>query len=318
MNDNEAISWASDTLAKLGINLLEAPKLIRAMPWSKVTCFSTSKGNIYLKQMSAQFAVEPLVLNLLKEMSVPATKVIAHNEKELLFLMLDAGSCLREKLKTNYDTALVCQLLKSYAKIQLESIAKVENFLALDVKDWRLSQLPSLYNTLLSEENLLLNDGLSITELNQLKEHHNTFVEDCARLAAFGIPETIEHGDFHDNNILISVNNQFTFNDWGDANITHPFFSLGSWLDSASRHHNLQKQDPRYLMLSKAYLEAWGSYAPLESLFEAFEVSERLRPILFSINFCRVVSCEGMEKLGQFKGYISDALKEYIVSSINV
>jgi hypothetical protein len=103
-----------------------------------------------------------------------------------------------------------------------------------------------------------------------------------------------------------------TFNDWGDANITHPFFSLGSWLDSASRHHEMSAADPRRAQLIKAYLEPWQPFAPMEILEEAFIVAERIRPVLFAINFCRVASCPGMETLGQFKGYIANALKEFI------
>lgn len=314
MNKDHAIKWATNTLVALGISVLQPPEVARNMPWSKVTRFYTSQGIFYLKEMSEQFAVEPLVLTLLlNEMAAPVPEVIAHDAQSRYFLMLDAGGCLRDKLKSHYDTTLVSNILKSYSEIQIQTINKRTKLLSLGVKDWRLNQLPLLYLNLLAQENLLLNDGLTFSEIEQLKQYHAFFVEDCARLAAFGLPETLEHGDFHDNNILIDNHHKVTLNDWGDANITHPFFSLGSWLDSASRHHQLNTQDPRYELLIKAYLEPWQRFAPYEALLAAFMVSERLRPILFSINFCRVTSCEGMEKLGQFKGYIAQALKEYIV-----
>lgn len=313
MNESKPIQWATKALNDLGINILKEPEVVRAMPWSTVTRVSTSSGDVYLKQMSPQFAVEPLVLNLLlKDLSAPVTKVIAHDPKSYYFLMQEAGACLRNKLKDNYDTSLVCQVLKSYAQIQLNAIDKQTELLALGVKDWRLEKLPALYINLLAQENLLFADGLSPDDIVKLKTLYGTFVEDCNKLDTFAIAQTIEHGDFHDNNVLISDNNIITFNDWGDTNITHPFFSLGSWLDSASRNHHLHKKDPRYHILCTAYLEAWRAYAPMDKLFEAFELSERLRPILFCINFCRVTSCKGMEKLGQFKGYIAQALKEYI------
>ena len=46
-------------------------------------------------------------------------------------------------------------------------------------------------------------DPLTKNELNQLGLLQPTFFDLCLQLAGFNIPETIEHGDFHDNNVLV-------------------------------------------------------------------------------------------------------------------
>jgi len=307
------VQWAIDTLTASNVSILSAHESVRETPWSKVSRILTSDGYVYLKQMAPQFAYEPFILKwLYQELAVSVPKVIAHEINNRWFLMNDAGQRLRESLKATYQTEWVAHILKQYANIQKNTLHKQAKIFCLGVKDWRLEHLPTLYQQLLSQTDFLIKDGLTMAELVELKRLQTVFKKTCRRLAKFQLPETIEHGDFQDNNILIDKDNNITFNDWGDANITHPFFSLGSWLDSASRHHQMGADDPRRGMLIKAYLEEWQSFADIKMLYEAFDVSERIRPVLFATNFFRVASCPGMEELGQFKGYIADALKQFM------
>ncbi len=313
MNSRQAIQWAENEVTLLGYQLKGKAEIVRAMPWSVVSRLATDKGYVYFKQMSPQFAVEPYVLHYLyKNFASSVPQVIAHNNELQCFLMPEVGSRLREKLKLNYQLPLASLVLKSYAHIQLKTIQNTKQLLSLGIKDWRLSQLPAVFEQLLLQTELLAHDGISAQEIESLHQLAPRFNAACEKLADFGIPESIEHGDFQDNNILTDDNGKVFINDWGDANVTHPFFSLGSWLDSASRHHGFHKGSERYQALTQAYLEEWQEYGDLNQLTDAFSASEYLRPILFCINFCRVASCPGMEELGEFKGYIATALREFI------
>jgi hypothetical protein len=49
----------------------------------------------------------------------------------------------------------------------------------------------------------------------------------------------------------------FLINDWGDAVITHPFFSLAGFLDSAARNHGLGGGSPIYESIKSAYFAIW-------------------------------------------------------------
>lgn len=313
MKETQAKAWAQTSLINLGYVIQGSMEVIRAMPWSQVSRFSTSRGYVYFKQMAPQFAVEPLVLSFLAQRyfyCIPP--LLASNAELRCFLMPDVGTRLREKLKMNYQIEIATKVLTTYADIQLNTMKDIAGILSLGVKDWRLKRLPDIYLQLLAQEELLRTDGLTQDELRTIQHLYSRFVENCEQLAQLGIPETVEHGDFQDNNILINDKKDIIINDWGDTNITHPFFSLGSWLDSARRHHGLQKNSAQYKALVNAYLEKWQQYALIDELHNAFLVAERLRPVLFSINFQRVTTCPGMEALGEFKGYIATALREFI------
>ena len=54
--------------------------------------------------------------------------------------------------------------------------------------------------------------------------------EACAELGAAGIPETIQHDDLHDAQVFVR-DDRYLLLDWGDACISHPFFSLAVTLD---------------------------------------------------------------------------------------
>lgn len=53
------IEWDQSYLLINGYSINDLPHTIRAMPWSKITHFSTSKGSIYLKEMAPLFSLEP-------------------------------------------------------------------------------------------------------------------------------------------------------------------------------------------------------------------------------------------------------------------
>ena len=56
-------------------------------------------------------------------------------------------------------------------------------------------------------------------------------IEDlCDRLAAFGIRETVQHDDLHDGQVFLGTGVHQVL-DWGDACVSHPFFTLSVTLE---------------------------------------------------------------------------------------
>ena len=54
--------------------------------------------------------------------------------------------------------------------------------------------------------------------------------EACEELASYGIPETIQHDDFHDGQVFVR-DGRYLLMDWGDACVSHPFFTLSVTLE---------------------------------------------------------------------------------------
>ncbi len=308
----KVMDWAKKQIVFSDYQLIDGPIVVRDMPWSKVSRFKTSKESVYLKQMAAPFVIEPKILRFMHEnFSTAVTEVIAINEQLSCFLMKDAGQVLRDIQKQKFQTQLFCNALKTHAKIQNASIPFVESFILMGVNDWRLKRLPGLYKEFVAREDLLEVAGLSKYEIEMLQKLHPQVQNLCEQLSAYNIPETIEHNDFHDNNILIQ-DNCITINDWGDACVSHPFFSLATALNSAKRNHDLQRTDSRYLQAQNAYLEIWLDYGTIDELREAFLIAEKLSYFQFALSFSRIESCVSVEEFSLYNGYIAEALRNFL------
>ena len=95
----------------------------------------------------------------------------------------------------------------------------------LGVPDLRLSTLPSRYEEMLDELVELPADDRRRLEANVPRVE-----ELCDELAGYGLPETIQHDDFHDGQVFVR-DGRYLLLDWGDACVSHPFFTLSVTLE---------------------------------------------------------------------------------------
>jgi hypothetical protein len=90
----------------------------------------------------------------------------------------------------------------------------------MGVPDRRLATLPSAYDQLV--------DALPGNE--KLRAMAPAVVELCEELASFRLPELLQHDDLHDGQVYVRSGAHRVL-DWGDACISHPFFTLSVTLD---------------------------------------------------------------------------------------
>lgn len=312
-NVDECVTWGKDVLSSLGYDMQGEPQVVREVPWSQVYCLETSKGRVFLKYMDSEFAFEPVLLKYLRDnVTQNVTDVIASNEQLSCFLMRDAGEPLRPILKADCNQELFSRALTLYAGIQISCIQHVEQLISLGINDWRLDKIPRFFEAFLTQKEMLLTDGLLEPEIETLQQLTPAVTSLCKKLQTYGIPETIEHCDFHDNNILIR-DSVMTINDWGDACISHPFFSCVSALESAKRNHKVRDEELEPAL--RKYLEKWKSYGTQADLHEAFKLARTIRYFTFALSFSRIKSCPGIDRYPQFNGYIAEALRDIIKSA---
>ena len=304
-----AIAWVKDYLLKRH-DPLQTLLQIKEVPWSSIYRIETARGRFYLKRAAEPFAIEIRLLPYLSRYypaSVPQM-IASHAPLNALF-MLDAGEPLRLLLQKAYDLPLVLDAIERYTHIQVGLIAHVDELISCGVLDWRLSSLPKLYLELLNQKETLLRDGLSRDEIESLLNMYPHVVKLCDALSTYKIPATIEHGDFHDNNVLVGQSNP-VINDWGDAVITHPFFSLTSWVSSMRRNHLIDLESASYTAILDHYLQHWMAFEPMSRLKEAFYLVSRLSPIKFSLSFYRITLCGDTPLC--YRGYLASALKQFM------
>lgn len=221
------IRWAREALKNLGYCLDNPnPEIILETAWSQVFCFQTNHGFVYLKKVLPELSLEISVIKLLQEQfhaNVP--HILAQNPEYHCFLMKDAGVPLYRFFKQGFNERVLIDVMQNYSALQLSTANKIDLFFDLGVPDWRLQQLPNLYQQLLNEEKLLLEDGITKEELKILQGLEVTLRSFCERLADYNVPDTFAHADLHDENILVNPQtHQTTLIDLGEVVITHPFF----------------------------------------------------------------------------------------------
>ena len=79
----------------------------------------------------------------------------------------------------------------------------------------------------------------------------------CRELAAYGIPETIQHDDLHDGQVFVS-DGRYRIFDWGDSCVSHPFHSLTVILRMIAWQRDLEPGGRELQRLRDAYLEPFG------------------------------------------------------------
>ncbi|MFJ4323187.1 aminoglycoside phosphotransferase family protein [Streptomyces tricolor] len=159
-------------------------------------------------------------------------------------------------------------LLRQYASMQYDLIPYAAEIERLGVPAARTLDLPEVFDELLAG-----NSALTPQERARLEGVRPRLADWCAELASVGVPDTLDHADLHDGQLFRPAPGRFTFFDWGDAAVSHPFCSLRVPVERAVDRYGPQVL-PRLL---DAYLEPWtGDGRTAAQLRRAAELAWRL------------------------------------------
>lgn len=133
---------------------------------------------------------------------------------------------------------------------------------------------------------MLLSDGLTQTEINKLQLLAPTCTEICNELTKYKIPNTINHCDFHENNMLLDKQlNEINIIDWGETVITNPFLSLNGCLWNITYFNSIKPTDKEYLTLQKYCVADWLDLYTKETLLKAFNIANKLLRIFAALAY---------------------------------
>ena len=255
---------------------------VHLRPWSTVLQVPTSDGDLFFKASWPDSDFEPALTALLAAGWPERTaEPVAIEPGRGWMLTRDAGTRLREHIRSAADLRHWETLLPAYADLQIALAPRVEQLLALGVPDMRLPTIPALLEELLDDSEALsldLPDGLTSDELRRMRESLPELRALCVELAAYGIPETLQHDDFNDGNVFVRRGTHVFF-DWGDACVSHPFHTLVVTLRSVAMRLDLEPGGTELLRLRDAYLEPFGVFAGPDALRDAFELAYRVGTI---------------------------------------
>lgn len=225
----QAHSWIETQLAVVG-RLVSGPiAQPHVQPWSTVLRIPTDSGPVFFKANHAALRHEAAITAYLGERRpdvVPPP--LAVDAERGWMLMADAGTRLREIVAKDRSLAGWMAVLPLYAGLQLDLAGASDDLIALGAPDLRLATLSSRYEGLLGElegveevpEPLLRRARAAVAHVAAL----------CAELGAYQIPETIQHDDLNDGQVY-GRDGRYVVLDWGDACVSHPFFTMSVTLE---------------------------------------------------------------------------------------
>lgn len=309
-NIEQLTEWTNKFLLANRYQLLGSLEEVQITAWSSVRRILTTNGYIYLKKIPNLLSSEPFIIELLHNQfheCVPI--IIAVNDELNCFLMKDAGQPFYLLTDNKLRLNLIRETISKYKYIQNKCTSLTSQFINMGIPDWRLEHLPHLYHQLILQENLLIEDGMSINDIKRLSELINKCMALCDQLSKFSIPETLDHCDLHGGNVLINEKtNAVTIIDWGETVITHPFFSLTAFLRSLVEYYNFKENELWDACFEHNNIER-------KELEKIISLVKKLEPVYSALAFHRLLMSSDKEKFmstPNCKGRITKYLKEFI------
>lgn len=214
-------AWIDDRLDGLGrlrTGELEQPHVL---PWATALKIPTSTGDVWFKANDDTLKHEAAVVQRIAVRRPDAVPpLLALDEGAGWMLMEDAGETLRVVVERERSLERWHDVLGLYAGVQLDLAEDVEDLLALGLPDMRLAVLPKGYERLLEE----------IGAERRFRDAAPMVADMCEELAAHELPELLQHDDLHDGQVFVRDGRHLVL-DWGDACVSHPFFTLSVTLE---------------------------------------------------------------------------------------
>jgi aminoglycoside/choline kinase family phosphotransferase len=315
----QAHTWIRSETARLSIQLTGEIEQPHAYAWSTVLHVPTSAGKLYFKATAPETLHEIALTEKLAEwFPADLPELVAVDTARGWMLMRDGGEQLRASIRPTQDVRPWEPVIVKYAELQIGLAKHVEEILALGIPDHRLVVLPPLYKQLLREEESLMlgqEKGLTADEFNKLQKLTPRFEQICTDLATVGIPESLNHGDFHDGNVLLK-NGRVTFFDWGDADVTHPFVSLRTFfvsMEIALKLDDYAPPTPEMTTLLHRYLEQWQGLASKEDLLKAYALSRPVASIVKTLAWHATISRMNADLRKEYAWIVPELLREFMV-----
>ena len=281
----QVIEWIHSRAQNHGILITGEIEQPHMYAWSTVLHIPTDQGKLFFKATAHETIYEAvLTQSLARWFPNCMPEFVAVDTGRGWMLMRDGGEQLRASIRPVKNITSWKPVIARYAEVQIGLADHVTELLSLRLPDNRLSVLPGLFTELLADEESMMIDqekGLTSYEWQEVKDKARRFEQICVELAAYGVPESLNHGDFHDGNVLVK-DGRITFFDWGDASVAHPFTSLRTFFVSIELSLDLEDYafTPEMAELLDLYLEPFQKFASEAELLRAYQISKPVASVV--------------------------------------
>ncbi|WP_258314653.1 aminoglycoside phosphotransferase family protein [Streptomyces sp. Act143] len=269
-----ALDWIREGLAARGLRVTAERWRVRLRPWSVLVRIEVTDGadvrSVWFKANPPGSAFEgALTAALARRVPEHVLEPLAVDAGRGWSLLPHGGELFRDALERGAaDIRAWEEALRQYASMQRALLPYVDELGRLGVPDARAAALPGIFDAAVAA-----NTALEPEDRTRLHALRPRLLDWCAELAATGVPDSLDHCDLHDGQLLRPAPGRFTFFDWGDANLSHPFCSF-----TVPARRVRERYGPQALpRLRDAYLEPWtGDGRTLPGLRRALTLATRL------------------------------------------
>ncbi|MFG3102137.1 aminoglycoside phosphotransferase family protein [Streptomyces sp. NPDC048182] len=266
--------WVERVLAEHGLRTT-GPWRVRLRPWSVLARLPLGERDaVWFKANPPASRFEGALTEALARW-VPGhvLRPLAVDAGRGWAMLPDGGELFRDALaREPVEAAEWEALLGQYAGVQRALEPRAGEIARLGVPDATPAALPGVLERHLFEDTVLGPDDRAA--LDRLRPR---LADWCAELAAVGVADTLDHADLHDGQLFRPAPGRFTFFDWGDAVLSHPFCSL-----PVPARKAVERYGPELLpRLRDAYLEPWtGAGTSAAGLRRAARLAWRLSAVV--------------------------------------
>jgi len=310
--------WIHAEVERHSIRITDEIEQPHMYAWSTVLHIPTDQGKLFFKATAHETIYEAaLTQTLAKWYPDCMPEFVSIDAGRGWMLMRDGGEPLRASIRPTKDIAPWKPVISRYAEVQIGLANHVTELLSLRLPDHRLSVLPALFTQLLADEESLMIDqekGLTSAEWQQVKDKTSRFEQICGDLAGYGIPESLNHGDFHDGNVLLR-DGRITFFDWGDASVAHPFVSLRTFFVSVEMALQIDDYSltPEMTALLDLYLEPWQKFTSREKLRAAYQLSTPVASIVKALAWHQGITRMEGSLRAEYAWIVPELMREFMV-----
>ncbi len=216
-----AVGWVDERLAELGRERTGEPEQPHVRTWATALRVPTAQGPVWFKANTPELRHEVSVVERVSA-RVPdrVPPLLASDVERGWMLMADAGDRLREVSAEERSLARWHDVLAGAADVARALEPDGDELVAAGVPDLRLDTLVDGYAELVQRIDVEPRFRDAVGRVRDLVDE----------LASYAVAETLQHDDLHDGQVFVKDGRNLIL-DWGDAVISHPFFTMSVTLE---------------------------------------------------------------------------------------